>query len=291
MNRELAEKIANTVLYEGYMLYPYRASSVKNQQRWNFGTLYPPAYEEVVRGTEQAKMHVECLFSGKRDAEIAIRVRFLQFLSDQTEGWNQTAERSTEFGIQPAEKEGSRALDIGGIVAAVRFSAVEISSDVSKLTVELSNQTALAADATRVQALPSAMISAHIILYAMDGEFVSLLDPAENLRGAAGQCNNVGCFPVLVGQAGERDMLLCSPIILYDYPQIAPESAGDFFDGTEMDEMLTLRVLTLTPEEKQAMSATDDRARQLLERTEQSALEQLRKTHGTIRSMRPVSKP
>jgi hypothetical protein len=58
-----------------------------------------------------------------------------------------------------------------------------------------------------------------------------------------------------------------------------------------MDQMLTLRVLTLTPEEKQAMSAADDRARQLLERTEQSALEQLRKTHGTIRSLRPVSKP
>ena len=31
------EEIANAILYEGYMLYPYRASSVKNQQRWNFG--------------------------------------------------------------------------------------------------------------------------------------------------------------------------------------------------------------------------------------------------------------
>ncbi len=46
---------------------------------------------------------------------------------------------------------------------------------------------------------------------------------------------------MLVGVQPERDMLLCSPIILYDYPQIAPESAADFCDATEMDEMLTLR--------------------------------------------------
>ncbi len=44
-----------------------------------------------------------------------------------------------------------------------------------------------------------------------------------------------------------------SPIILYDYPQIAPESAGDFFDSTEMDEMLTLRIMTLTDDEKSDM--------------------------------------
>ena len=56
-------------------------------------------------------------------------------------------------------------------------------------------------------------------------------------------------------------MMLCSPIILYDYPKIAPESAGDFFDGTEMDEMLTLRVLTLTDAEKQEMRNGDPRAR------------------------------
>ena len=48
MNRELAMKVANAVLYEGYMLYPYRPSAIKNRQRWSFGILYPPAYEECV---------------------------------------------------------------------------------------------------------------------------------------------------------------------------------------------------------------------------------------------------
>ena len=103
------------------------------------------------------------------------------------------------------------------------------------------------------------------------------------------ECKNVGNFPVLVGDQGERDMMLCSPIVLYDYPQIAPESAGDFYDATEMDEMLTLRVMTLTEDEKSEMRRADDRARGLLQRTEESAREQLARTHGAIRSMRPVS--
>jgi hydrogenase maturation protease len=101
-------------------------------------------------------------------------------------------------------------------------------------------------------------------------------------------CQNDGNFPVLAGDEKDRDMLLCSPIVLYDYPKIAPESAGDFYDATEMDEMLTLRVMTLTDQEKNEMGEADDRVRNLLRRTEESAREQLMKTHGTIRGMRPT---
>lgn len=296
MNRELAEKIARTVLYEGYMLYPYRPSAIKNQQRWNFGTLYPPAYDEVARGTERSKIHIECLFIGQDDAEITIRARFLQLIPKQTEGWNEAAERSVEVVTTPRDTETVHAFDVDGelvrgLRGSVHFSAQEIARGMAKLTIELANETAHPASTPRDEALARAMISAHVMLYATGGEFVSLLEPPSDVRDAAGECQNLGCFPVLVGEPGERDMLLCSPIILYDYPQIAPESAGDFFDGTEMDEMLTLRVLTLTPEEKQAMRDSDERTRQLLERTEQSAREQLARVHGAIRSLRPVSEP
>jgi hypothetical protein len=135
------------------------------------------------------------------------------------------------------------------------------------------------------------LLSSHTILTATRGAFVSLLDPPECLIEAARGCNNVANFPVLVGEPDEHDMMLCSPIVLYDYPRIAPESAGDFFDGTEMDEMLTLRVMTLSDNEKDEMRGGDDRVRTLLQRTEQNAHEQLMRTHGTIRSMRPVSEP
>lgn len=83
-------------------------------------------------------------------------------------------------------------------------------------------------------------------------------------------------------------MLLCSPIILYDYPQIASESAGDFYDATEIDEMLTLRVMTLSEEEKNEMRRGDDRTHDVLERTEQTAREQLARTHGIMRNPTPA---
>jgi hypothetical protein len=140
---------------------------------------------------------------------------------------------------------------------------------------------------SRDDALLRSLVSAHVILSAQDGTFVSLLDPPMECAEAAAACQNIGVWPVLVGEKGEKDTVLSSPIILYDYPQLAPESPGDFFDATEIDEMLTLRILTLTDEEKQAMAAVDPRARDLLARTEAVARE-LMQLHGTIRDLRSL---
>jgi len=115
-----------------------------------------------------------------------------------------------------------------------------------------------------------------------------LLDPGETYRESAAACSNQGVFPVLAGDEPERSIMLCSPIILYDYPKIAPESEGDFFDGTEMDEMLTLRVLTLTDAEKQEMLNGDPRARRILERTEALTSDAMLKAHGVIRGLRDI---
>ena len=94
---------------------------------------------------------------------------------------------------------------------------------------------------------------------------------------------------MLVRQEGQCDTLLSSPIILYDYPQIAPESAGDLFDGTEIDEILSLRIMTLTDDEKREMSQSDERARQMLERTETMPVEQFMKLHGVSQPARDSS--
>ena len=108
------------------------------------------------------------------------------------------------------------------------------------------------------------------------------------LKTIAQECHNLRTWPVLVGNEGEYDTMLSSPIILYDYPQIAPESPGSLFDGTEIDEILTLRIMTLTDEEKEEMRQGDERAREILERTEALSPEQFMKLHGVIRSLRPV---
>jgi hydrogenase maturation protease len=114
------------------------------------------------------------------------------------------------------------------------------------------------------------------------------MDPPEELRALARQCQNLRTWPVLAGNEGERDAIISSPIILYDYPQIAPESPGALFDGTEIDEILSLRIMTLTDEEKEQMRQ-DERTREILERTEALTPEQFMKLHGVIRELRPIS--
>lgn len=116
---------------------------------------------------------------------------------------------------------------------------------------------------------------------------MSQIDPPEALRELAASCRNSGCWPVLVGAPGDRDLVLCSPIILEDHPRVAPESPGDLFDGTEMDEMLSLRILTLTEAEREEAARLDPRVRALLARTEGLGPAQIARLHGAIRSLGP----
>jgi hydrogenase maturation protease len=158
-----------------------------------------------------------------------------------------------------------------------------------RVRVSISNHTPFAAagDTDREGALPRSLVSTHTLLGIREGELLSLTDPPPFARDAAAGCRNVGTWPVLVGQEGEHDLVLSSPIILYDYPQVAPESAGDLYDGTEIDEILALRILTLTDEEKREMRGADARAREILERTEALPREQWMKLHGALRGLRP----
>jgi hypothetical protein len=262
------EKIANAVLYEGFLLYPYRKSSVKNQQRWHFGTIGPAGSEE------SNLMQTECLLEGHAATTIDIRVRFLQ----------QDIEREVNFsGLPLAGLLESRLFAFPPIQGELSVAAVTVSDNVFRLTVRIVNLSeGVGGDRS--------MLSTHTLLGVEGGTFLSLLDPPEEHRVAATACRNIGTWPVLAGSEGERTLMFSSPIILYDYPQIAPESAGDLFDGTEIDEILTLRVLTLSDEEKKEIAAGDDRARQILERTESLPPEAVAKMHGAIRGLRNASK-
>ncbi|MCU1311036.1 MAG: hypothetical protein JWO20_2161, partial [Candidatus Angelobacter sp.] len=174
------------------------------------------------------------------------------------------------------------------LLGRVEVSAEQLEPELNRINVRVINTSPFDAEdfAKRDKVLRQSMISAHFILSIEGGEFVSLLDPPPQYADAVAASKNVGAFPVLVGDEGDRTTILCSPIILYDYPKIAPESRGDFFDGTEIDEMLTLRVMTLTPDEQQEMHASDERARELLERTMSIPQEQMMKLHGALRTLR-----
>jgi hypothetical protein len=304
MNFDSVEKIAAAILYEGYILYPYRPTAIKNRQRWNFGTLYPRVYAQAQHPEEPYRLVAECLVVADAQASLDVRLRFLQLvpqrqslppLTDPSLAWDEAMERTSEHAnLRISELIASplslRATTDGDLQIDLTISAHVLSDGACKLRLEAQNTTTLSsgAEAKRDEALPSSFVSAHLLLGIAGGKFVSLLDPAEAYRESAAACSNQGVFPVLAGEEPDRSVMFCSPIILYDYPKIAPESEGDFFDGTEMDEMLTLRVLTLTDAEKLEMQNGDPRARRILERTEALTSDAMLKAHGVIRSLRDI---
>jgi hydrogenase maturation protease len=337
MNRTLANRVADAVLYEGYILYPYRPS-VKNRQRWTFGALYPEAYCRAGGSGEAPENRTECLLRGDERGAVEVVVRFLHLTNRRVEApaegaeprrfvealragervfqsWQEAEEREVAVGEcelgslleaphrqafalprrhwrEPITGEGAA----GGVLdreqhelsGAVELSAARVGEGLYKLAVIVRNLTALDAAADRDGALLRSLVSTHALLGVRGGEWLSLTDPPDDARAAAAACRNVGAWPVLVGEEGARDTLLSAPIILPDYPRIAPESPGDLFDGTEIDEILSLRVLTLTDDERRLAAAVDERARALLARTEALGEGGLLGLHGTIRDRRSV---
>jgi hypothetical protein len=172
------------------------------------------------------------------------------------------------------------------IAGVLELSAEALQDELFRVTLGIQNHSVWenSDGGRRDQAVLRSLMSTHTVLEIEGGEFVSLMDPPAAWAGCASDCQNVGTWPVLVGSPGDKRTLLSAPIILYDYPQIAPESPGDLFDGTEIDEILTLRILTLTDEEKQAMAGLEERSRALLERTESLAPAELLKLHGVLRT-------
>ena len=299
-----AEQVANAVLYEGYMLYPYRPSAVKNRQRFNFGVVYPEGSKE---GPSSIETQCLTVIRPGTPAALDVKVRFLHLCArtsgDTDAAWQEAVEcevlvsdytlgdaiiRSFAF---PANRsrDGRIVREQQRLEGLVELSAEKVEADLLRIAVDVRNLTPLEATVTRDAELLRSLVSVHTILSLRGAEFVSLIDPPEAYRLAAEQCRNTGTWPVLVGEEGERNVMLSSPIILYDYPQIAPESPGDLCDGTEIDEILSLRILTLTDEEKREMRHSDERARRILERTEALPEERWMKLHGVLRGLRPGS--
>jgi hypothetical protein len=323
VNRDV-RRIADAVLYEGYILYPYRASAQKNRSRWQFGVLMPPAYT-AADPYERSMTQAECVFehSGQPSAEVT--VRFLQVQRRTLEEavdpavppvWDEAVEHEvtvvvpsagllagpsvTEFAIPGGEEHESlagarvarRRESLAGCVS-VRATPLDGPWQAARLTVQVTNQTQpqAAGPMAREQALPAALVAAHMIITMSGGAFFSMTDPPEWVRPEVAACENIGCWPVLAGPPEARQVMLASPIILPDHPEVAAESPGELYDGTEIDEILTLRTLALSQEEKDAARATDPRAAALIDRVDAMDPQTMARLHGTIRTMRPPAAP
>lgn len=307
MNADLLNKIARAVLYEGYILYPYRQSSLKNRCRWNFGVLYPPTWTAAHTGSDHSYFQMEVLAIGALDSRFDATIRFLHLLSraDGNEIWQEALKREAPIEdisiaeilknprIQTFSFPANARTEEGilrkqeSIEGQAELSATAFGDGVFRVGMLVQNTTA-ADSQNRDDALLRSLASAHAVLSIRSGEFVSQTNPPDSLRDAAARCRNMGVWPVLVGEDGARDTVLGSPIILPDYPQVAPESTSELFDSTEIDEILTLRILTLSDAEKEEMRRSDARARRILENAEKNPAEHLMQLHGAIRGMRRV---
>jgi hypothetical protein len=263
--------IADAVLYEGYVLWPYRRSAMKNRQRWTFGGVYPPGWsQEHPDDRSVVSAQVGC------DGSLDVAVRFLQVVRRQVElhgepvdsaggylSWEEASER--EAGPGPISIDaGSEYEQVGDGVSIVRsWHALSGTVEVDAGRVTIANTTPFDGG-TREEALAHTFCSLHAVLRA------EAFDPAMESRSGD------GLWPVLV----DHRTMLASPIILDDHPEIAPESPGDLFDGGEIDQMLVLNILALTDEEKAEMRASDPRAAEILDRTESLTPEQLMRLHG-----------
>jgi hypothetical protein len=333
---DTARAVADAVVYEGYILYPYRASAQKNRTRWQFGVLMPADYADA-EPNESAFSQTECVLETDDDAEITVVLRYLQVqrrtIRDVTgtqidslnldgasiTAWDEAVEHQVVVGaaladlratplvqqIDSPEAEESEAVlstsgeSVGHIVrrrehlrATLTIAATSLPGPwrAMRLRVRVTNGSRLPdGPGSREAALPMALVAVHTIVSVRHGEFISMLEPPEWARTAVDDCHNVGTFPVLAGAGDGRDVILSSPIILYDHPTIAPESPGDLYDATEIDEILTLRTLALTDEEKRAARITDPRAAAIIDRVDAMDAMTMDRLHGAIRYLRQVT--
>ncbi|WP_415822682.1 hypothetical protein, partial [Mycobacterium senriense] len=313
-----ARAVADAVLYEGYLLYPYRGTSSKNQSRWQFGVLGPTGAAEAGLG-EDDTLSAEFLVDDAR--ALTLVVRFLQLQHRRAERatgdgdliavdelrtpagswltWDEAVECEISFGPlafgdQPwsLPVTAGAATDIetldGGRLVRERHEirgeltvSSEPDGDLRRVSVRVTNTGAPASD--KGDAIARSMIGTHLIAEVVGGRFISLLEPPQAATDAASRCARHRCFPVLAGPPGTDDILLISPIILYDHPDVAEQSDTAMYDCTEIDEILTLRVMTMTDDEKAQARATDPRAARIIDECDAMSPEAMARLHGVLR--------
>ncbi|OBJ03203.1 hypothetical protein A5659_23385 [Mycobacterium sp. 1165196.3] len=316
-----ARTVADAVLYEGYLLYPYRGTSSKNQSRWQFGVLGPSGAVETGLGEDDA-LAAQFLVDGAR--ALTLVVRFLQLQHRRAERatdggdfepvdelstatgswltWDEAVECEVSFGplafgdqpwSLPVTALGATDLEMldGGRLVRERHEirgVLTVTSqpdgDLQRVSVRVTNTGApVSAQDDKDSVIARSLIGTHLIAEVVGGRFVSLLEPPQSATDAASRCAQHRCFPVLAGPPGTDDMLLISPIILYDHPEVAEQSDTALYDCTEIDEILTLRVMTMTDDEKAQARATDPRAARIIDECDAMSPEAMARLHGVLR--------
>jgi len=251
--------IADAVLYENYVLYPYRASATKNNHPWPFGVIAPREYCEKSR-SETWEMQTECLIQPDgatiSDSDsLEVVIRFLQLQPGTQQGWDETTERETTisdvcFREMLCDKK-TRAFEFEDGISGVALLWLEDCGPCLKLGVRIENLTPWphGVEMEHSEAMRHSLLGTHTFLGLHGAQFLSMSDPPAEFKTAAALCSNLYTWPVLAGTPGTRNVMLSSPIILPDYPSLAPKSGGEYCRSNEIDELLAVRTMTLTEED------------------------------------------
>ena len=225
-------ELVDTLLYEGYALYPYTPGATKNATPTPFGIVYPRAY---ARSLSSAYDHLElqCLVEGGGDVSAEVR-----FLAPSGERHRAEAHRI----------EGDGDFEVGGLSVRTRLTVTP--QDGARRLVSTAWRTGPTRPRVSTAPAPSGspLISTHPLVGVSGGRFLSQLDAP---------CHSVNTWPVLASPGD--DVMLGAAIVLPDHPQIAPESRGNLFDNTEIEEALVLHVQALSDGERAALEEQDRR--------------------------------
>jgi hypothetical protein len=249
------DELVESLLYEGYALYPYTPGTAKNATPTPFGIVYPPAYAERNPGLHD-RLRIRCRLEG--DGDVSAEVLFLQ-----ASGTRHEAQKRRLSLHGPGRFEFTFPPLRGRVRLAVEGPLVSCC---------VHNMTPLEDNAVgRGEALQSSFLSTHVVLRTSSGRFLSPLEhPGDNINS----------YPVLA--TPEDDAVLGAAIVLPDHPQVAPESAGNLFDGTEIEEALLLHIQALSESEREDIIQQDPAVRQMIERAAAATPEDLKRLHGRV---------
>ena len=284
------EELVRSLLYEGYALYPY-TPGVKNATPTPFGIVYPPGYAEA-QPAAFSMLRLEAVFEGAPDDRIGGRVLFLQAMGDRHEAGERSLELApltlAELARSPARRSFGFPTEDGELRGRIAMRADLLSPTLARVRLCVHNETEMSGDAaaaSRGEALRQSLISTHPLLQAEGGRFISPLERAGPEGEAALASQSVNTFPVLLGE--EDRAVLGGAIVLPDHPELAPESLGNLFDNTEIEEALLLHVHALSDEERAEIAGQDTAVREMIERAEATTGDEILGLHGRLTYTEP----
>ncbi len=282
--REHLRQLVDTLLFEGYALYPYTPGATKNATPTPFGIVYPPIYAACGEATFD-HLRLQVIAQAPAEATVAVDVRFLEPSGERHEGTERGVQvpATTLAALEAEAVEVPFAFD--AVRGHVRVTAQAFSNGLTRVSASVHNTTEVDEGLDRPGALRSSMLSTHVVATVTGGTFMSPIAPPDHAATANMACANVNTFPVLA--TPEDDVVLGAAIVLPDHPQIAPESKGSLFDSTEIEEALLLHLLALSEGEVDSIAEQDPAVREMLERAIRTTPEEFAKLRGRVTMSEP----